>query len=342
MNRRRLATPVHSVCVKAIRGAVAAAAAAGVPPERALQRIGLAPDILLDPVARVPHAVLERAWRELPELSGDAAFGLHAAELAARSPYDVVDFATSQCATLRGAIAAMTRYQRLIHDANDISVAEDGEAVHVRQRLRIGGPMPPHLCDYIVGQWLLRARALTGVAIVPRCVELAAPPPQDRAEHQRLFGAVIVFDADANQLVVDQAVVALPIARADASLETVLRGYADALTASTTSSSSAAHALEAHFASTLAWTPADIGSAAKALSLSPRTLQRRLEAEGTSFKRVLEEFRRASALTWLRDGKKTLSEVAFTLGFSEISAFSRAFRRWTGTSASDYRRALQS
>jgi AraC-like DNA-binding protein len=75
------------------------------------------------------------------------------------------------------------------------------------------------------------------------------------------------------------------------------------------------------------------------MRLSPRTFQRRLAAEGTSFKDLLETVRRDLAKAWVRDGSLTLSEISYRLGYCDAAAFSRAFKRWTGEAPSAYRRA---
>ena len=79
---------------------------------------------------------------------------------------------------------------------------------------------------------------------------------------------------------------------------------------------------------------------AEALFMSPRNLQRKLEAEGTTFKTLLTEIRRDLALKYIQDTELTLTEISFMLGFSEMSAFSRAFKQWTGKSPRVQRQQL--
>ncbi len=77
---------------------------------------------------------------------------------------------------------------------------------------------------------------------------------------------------------------------------------------------------------------------AKKLAVSPRTLQRQLKESGVDFKALADDTRRRFSLNYLRDRKNSLTEIAYLLGYSEVSAFNRAFRRWTGLTPSDYRR----
>jgi AraC-like DNA-binding protein len=80
-----------------------------------------------------------------------------------------------------------------------------------------------------------------------------------------------------------------------------------------------------------------IARVAKKIAMSPRTLERRLKERGVVFKKLMDDTRRRFALSYLRDRKNSLTDVAFLLGYSELSAFNRAFKRWTGTTPLDFR-----
>lgn len=334
----RAASP--SVCVKVLRVCVMTAAATGLAPEEALRLLGVAPDLLADPAARVPHELAVRAWTEIPRRTGDAAFGLRAAEITVAAPFDVLDHALSHCSTLREALDALIRYQRLLHDANDVRLEEAaGGRVCLSQTLRIPGRPPDHLSDFIAAQWMLRAGRLSGAEPRVARVELTRPLPDDVSAHRRIFPAAIAFGAERNAVWIEAEYLQMPITRADPSLSAVLRRHADDLLAALPPSNSLATALHRHLLGALDSGPPDVQRAAAAIGVSTRTLQRKLEEEGTSFKAVLDDARRTLAVSYLRDGSRTVSEVAFLVGFSEVSAFSRAFRRWTGQSAVSYRRS---
>ena len=77
------------------------------------------------------------------------------------------------------------------------------------------------------------------------------------------------------------------------------------------------------------------------MAMSPRTLQRRLKEYGLDFKKLTDDTRRRFAINYLRDRKHTLTEIAFLLGYSEVSAFNRAFKRWTGSTPLKYRQNIR-
>ncbi|WP_437691832.1 AraC family transcriptional regulator [Sorangium sp. So ce176] len=325
-------------CIKALRLCVLIASRAGVDPREALAVAEVDPALLEDPTARVPHDTVARAWTRIPELARDPAFGLHAAELLVGQLFDVVDFVTAQCATVREAIGCVLRYQRLIHDALDVRLTVDGARARISQRFA-GAVAPPQLSSFILGLWVLRARDLTGVPFAPHRVTFAHPAPADRGEYDRLLGVPLVFGADENAVLFDAAFLDTPTQRADPALGAVLRRHADELLARLPAEPSVRGALERHLVEALGRGVPDVAAAARALGMSARTLQRRLGDEGESYKSVLDEARRKLAVAHMRERGRTISEVAFLLGFSEVSAFSRAFRRWTGHSPAAYRRS---
>jgi AraC-like DNA-binding protein len=86
----------------------------------------------------------------------------------------------------------------------------------------------------------------------------------------------------------------------------------------------------------------NLAQVARKIAMGQRTLQRRLREQGVDFKWLVDDTRRRFSLNYLRERKHTLSEIACLLGYSEVSALNRAFRRWTGSTPSDYRRRAAS
>ena len=326
-----------TACIKGVRICVLTAVRAGMDKDDAVRRLGIDAALLADPAARVPHALLLRAWEELPALVGDDAFGLHAAEILAAMPFDVVDYACAQVADLRQAIARILRYQRLLHDDLEIALdLSEGEAA-LTMRLRGVACPPRHFSEYVVALWALRARALVGPALTLRRAHFQHRAPADVEPHRRLLRAPLAFHATDNGLTFPVELLDAPVRSADPALGTLLERHAADLLARLPPREDLVQRVRMQLLRALPGELPSIEAAARALATSPRTLQRALRAGGTTYQAVCDEVRRDLALGYL-DAQRTVSEVAFLVGFSEVAAFTRAFRRWTGEAPSAYRR----
>lgn len=191
-------------------------------------------------------------------------------------------------------------------------------------RARFGCIYPQEVVDRLgpfiekdVAGWLARLRQLTQHDWVPVEVHLQTAAG-DAAEYERLFGAPVHNNATGCWLVFDAGLLDLPIAprptfaaRVRATVARLIEGGSCC-----------------------------IEDVARELAVSARTLQRRLESEGTTFGEVYDETRRATAMEYLRNPGVAIKDAAFRVGFSEPSTFYRAFRRWTGATPAGYRRSL--
>ena len=163
--------------------------------------------------------------------------------------------------------------------------------------------------------------------------------PKDVGAHERTFGnATLKFNAPFFAFAFNRAYEKAPMPGADPVLHAVHCDRVDSLLADL----SATRGLKARVRRLIEEELQDTGGAkvprvARALHMSRRTMSRRLEREGTSFGEELDEARRKLALTFVSDGKTSLKEVAFRLGFSHAASFHRAFKRWTGETPLGYR-----
>jgi AraC-like DNA-binding protein len=131
---------------------------------------------------------------------------------------------------------------------------------------------------------------------------------------------------------------ALPLATADERLHGILIGYCDDILAKRGDTSpELRQRVEKTITKLLSRGEAQSRTVASELGMSTRTLARRLNEVGATFARVLDELRHDLAVTYLRDSAMDLSQIAFMLGYSELSAFSHAFKRWSGTSPGEWR-----
>jgi len=166
----------------------------------------------------------------------------------------------------------------------------------------------------------------------PLAVHFIHKEPSYRAEHERVFGAPVVFGAKWNALKIDEGFLSLRQPPINRYVFGVLSARAEALLKSLESSRTTRGQVESLLIPVLHTGEQNIERTAEKMGLSRPTLYRKLKAEGVSYEKLLDELRHKMALHYL-DGKKvSVNETAYLVGFSEPSAFSRAFRRGTGTS----------
>jgi AraC-like DNA-binding protein len=201
--------------------------------------------------------------------------------------------------------------------------------------------MPPAFTDMIAAMWSLRTRHVTGGP--PPVLEVCLPrsPPSDLGEHRRLLGGPFRWEGPSVRFTFDAALLDVPMRGADQTLGVVLDRHLEEQAAQLPAGDDLLTSIRGALAEDLADGAPDLDHVARRLAMSRRTLQRALRREGTSFQRLVDDTRREVALARLRDPRLTLSELAFLVGFSELSAFDRAFRRWTGQSPRAYRSASQ-
>jgi AraC-like DNA-binding protein len=316
------------------------AAARGVEPAHLLARVGLPAGVLDSPEARVPFEAVRALWGLAAEATGDADFGLHAAEAAGEGLFDVLGYLVRASPTLGEALRRLARYARLTSEPTRWELAPDADgALHVRHALEgVPGEAPRHAAECMLALVCLAARRLLGREVDPLAVHFRHPAPPRLAEHRRLFRAPLHFAQAHTALVLPASLAEARLPQGDPGLLAVLERHADALLARLPQDASFPARVRRVLCEQLRAGETGMESLARRLHLSRRTLQRRLQQEGLSFESVLDGLRRELAEAHLSEGDVPIAEVAFLLGFSDPSAFHRAFRRWTGVPPATFRR----
>jgi AraC-like DNA-binding protein len=326
------------VSAATLRAAVFAASIKSARPVEELARLfRVTPSLLMDPDARLSHARIARGWALLASAAGEPALGLVAAQLVDTATGDRLQPLLSQAETLGDAFETFLRYQQLYHSGNaSRSRTEPGRWVLEFALDRHAEPCA-YLADFVLANWLRRVRRAAGVEVPLIEARLRRPPPAQAGPYTETFGAVVRFGSGEDSLCFPRDVASLRIAGANAALRLILERQAaselDALDPDGAFVRDARAALEL----SLREGEANVEGLAKQLATSPRTLQRKLAACETTFQELLDQVRHELAIEHLARGQ-SVTDTAFLLGFSELSAFSRAFRRWTGSSPRSYRR----
>jgi AraC-like DNA-binding protein len=327
------------VAIDIVRGVFAEAIARGHDPASLCARFGVAPETLADTEARLPVDQLRRMWDELPQLVGASDFGLCVARRAqTTSALGLLGHVVRSASTVGEGLRLALRYQRLVTEAIEAVWTESGDEVRVSLEPREPAFRPPrHAVEFGIASLLLIVRESTGRAFAPRRVRFRHARPADDAEARRLFGCELIYGARSDQVVFQRADLDVRLQSADPYLASVLTAHAARMEERLPRAASFGARVRQALSEAMAHGDTSIGSVARRMRLSARTLQRRLRDEDTSHKQVLDELRRDLALRHLDDGKLTQQEIAFLLGFSEQSAFQHAFVRWTGRPPGAYR-----
>jgi AraC-like DNA-binding protein len=170
----------------------------------------------------------------------------------------------------------------------------------------------------------------------PKAIRFTYPEPSYRAEYDRIFGVPLFFNSHMNALLMDEAILNMKLPRTNPYLSEVMSARAEELLKSLEMSKTMRGRVENLLIPILHTGEVSMEMIAVKLGLSRQTLFRKLKAEGVTFEKVLDELRHKLALHYLNGKKVPVNQTAYLVGFSEPAAFSRAFKRWTGSSPRTY------
>jgi AraC-like DNA-binding protein len=316
-----------------------AATARGVTPDALARGAGLP----LASVSPLPDSLPATDYVTLLEtgarLADDPHFGLHVGECVKLGTYSVYGLVLLACRDLRQALEQTMRYEALAHELgrSQIEVGVKGELAryawisHYPQASR-------HLVESVFAGIQTFGRWLAGGQLPPAQVEFmhASDAPMD--EYERVFGSRPRFGATANTACFDAALLALPVPNADVGMYPVLQQHAERLLAQRARNNPGiVDQVRAAIVRNLAQDRVRLAAIAEELGLSPRTLQRKLSEAGASYQAVLDGARFALAQDYLRQPGLSLADIAFLLGYQEQSAFTHAFKEWSGLNPGAWR-----
>jgi AraC-like DNA-binding protein len=288
--------------------------------------------------ARIPIEVAHKFLIGAVEHTGDVDLGLKAARKLVMGDLGAVDYLAHSVGTVREAIAVAESYVRLFNEALTVRLEVRGQrALLIFENSIV---LPRAAADFQMGgfyhvhvkSWLSQTLANVEVllthaepAVIDEYIVTFAPA-------QVKFGSPFLgFAFDAQQL-------QTPLENTDLKLHRVILKQAEHTLTALPSTQTFTQKVRDLAAAEIGAGNATVAHIAKRLGVSPRTLTRKLEREGTTYKDLLEDLRKTLAMRYLESRDLQLSEVALRLGFSQSAAFHRAFRRWTGHTPLQHRR----
>ena len=312
--------------------------ASGHDPEPVYREAGIDPATLKTPGGRIRYRSVRRIWETAAAIIDDPCFGLQAPRFWHPSYLHALGYAWLASHSLRDALGRLVRYLHILSEAGGISLLPAGDTFTLGVDMTSAGMWVPAQVDATMAVILHMCRLNFGERLEPLAVHFCHPAPSCSQVYRDFFRSTVEFEADSDRMIfrrsdVDQH---LPgsnphIARAN---DQVMISYLASLPRT-----DIVHRTKAGIIDMLPSGDVTDEKVARELGLSTRSLQRRLGESGTTFRTLLDEIRKDLAMNYLRDADIELSEIAFLLGFSEQSAFSRAFKRMTGRPPREVRAA---
>jgi len=320
-------------------GLAEAIEAAGRDPEDVLRTVGLDRAAVADRHGFFPSAAFTLALEEAARVTGDDCFGLHFGERYHPKDIGALAFVVLNSPTIAAAFDNVARYLRIYNEAATVSFVQTDKDAYLQHHLR-GIPLQRRRQheEYALTLGLGIIRMMAGSEWRPLEVQFEHEAPPRTTEHTRIFGAPVLFRCDGNAMVVEREFCDRQVPTADRRLYPILEDYLERQLESRPTENRFVVSVRTAIGNAMRDGEPKVTDVAAAIGVSVRTLQRRLGESGVDYRALVDDIRHELAMRHLKDRRHTLSDVAYLLGYSEISAFSRAFRRWTGSTPSDYRR----
>jgi AraC-like DNA-binding protein len=309
------------------RGVVSAFRHLGLDVEALCKEIGVDLEVFRDPIGRPPRDAMGRLWRAALAASGDRFLALSAAEVwEARADHLVVLLLTSAGSVGEG-LEASLRYQELLSHGRVLTLGEHPEyhALHIN-KIEHELPVMAHEIEFVAVVVMKMLRFATDGKFAARKIQFQHPYRGQIQKYTHVFGCSVTFGHERTTILADDQAWGLPLVHGNQALHGQLRGVAAGLHA----------ALESHhFVDTvrdrikllLPRGRSSIEAVAAALHMTPRTLQRRLQEDGTTFRALMDVTRKSVLLAGV-ERNQTSDEIMRHAGYTNPRSFRRALKRW--------------
>jgi AraC-like DNA-binding protein len=327
-----------SVSTVMVRVLVDAVERAGVPREELLRSQAIDPARLTEVDGRFDAEEFALLQVRAMDLTRDEALGFHMAQRTPDSAFDLISHLVSHSPTLRDALGLCMQFQRLLLDDSHIALRETGTTAAIHYHFVRSHERADRMhAEFVVAALLRLVRVFGGSGVTPKVAAFEHPAPAHSLEYARVFGDVVRFGQATTALTFDRAVLDRVQLHQHPELFTVLRTQAERALERVAVGVRPVDQVTRYLLARPAARIPDISTAARDLGLSARSLRRRLAADATSYRLLVRTTLEASAGHLLRDPRRSIQDTARALGFSNVGAFHRAFRRWTGMTPTQYR-----
>ena len=331
--------------VPAVTQYLRSAEACGVNYSSLLSQVGIDAETLKDNTKHVSNQSMEDLLALLIEASDDPCFGLHSAQFVEPASYSVLGKISMNCSTLRMNQAKIPIYEKIVGDMGVTSIEiSDGFALQ-RWTCQFKNPVVrKHEIENVLASWCLFARRFLNFdGWHSIWFEHEGPAdPALMADYTELFGCEVLFNQPASGFRFSESALDEPFPQANEQLLQMLLDHATPILGGLDKKQLAADQVKNLLRLVLKQQPPSSQMIAEMLGMSSRTLQRKLDEEGTRYKDLLNELRLELALYYLKNTNLSLDSIAYQLGYAEARSFYRSFKLWTGSTAGSYRAGLTS
>lgn len=309
-----------------------------IPPEPLFRKAEIDPALIRQSGKRCPSSKASRLWSLTAEAIDDPCFGLLAADCWHPSDHGAMGYAVLSSKTLKEASDRIIRYNRMLSTEEFVRCDDQAEGLVITL---VGSEERRHLParnDAALAVLLSSCRLNYQQEFAPLSVTLTHPQPACSARYYQFFGCPVTFEAEQNTMILPIDIMEKELYGSNPQLTTlhdqVIQDYLAEL-----NTDALIHRIKTLITDKLPSGNVPEKQVAGELYMGVRNMQRLLQEQGTSFVTLLNEVRRDLAITYVRDKDFSFTEVAFLIGFADSSTFSRAFKRWTGQSPRNYKKA---
>ncbi|MCB1519199.1 MAG: AraC family transcriptional regulator [Hyphomicrobiaceae bacterium] len=290
---------------------------------------GLSADDLSDPMNFVPLRTVATLFNEATRVTNDCAMSISFGEAVGLGVTGLFGYLANSAPTVREFLRALAGFSPLFATGFNAGFVEQGKRGELYWSTPSGFDVPLKSSNLFVMTCLVtRVRAAVGPSWVPLAVDFEHRAPDRAGDRLAIFGPRLRFNRHVTRIVFDSATLARPLPTANADMFAIFCNHAELLLKQLQAEQDIVSQVSGIVASKLHEPACNLEIVARDMRITSRSLQRRLEHAGTSFEKVLDETRHRIAERLLRDTDRTLTEIAFDLGYSSQSTFTRAARRW--------------
>lgn len=320
------------------RLAMARATAAGIDPIPVLHGAGLTLADVEDRNARIGVRNQITLLNLVANAVGDDRLGFRLAERFDLREIGLLYYVLASSGTLGEALARIERYSTVANEGIRVQCRQDGDLRVCVSYVGVPRHLDRHQMEFWVTAFVRVCRRLTGTSLTPVRIGLAHQRCGSPADLKAFFGCMVAFGAEGDEIAFAREASQAPLVGADPYLNELLVRTCDEILARRAAPASPMRVhVENAIAPLLPHGRAHVTEIARSLGMSRRTLARRLAAEGMTFTDIMKEMRKDLALGYLKDAGLSISQITWLLGFQEVSAFTGAFKQWTGATPTQAR-----